>query len=159
MSTLSRKCIDVIKAAAMENIGSQPNITKAIKDAGIQVANPHCYVQDAIRELEAEGLSVIRKGRVWYVEGKKEQEQPPKLDTGVPTVHEIMEALEAPTEAFLPFEKKADKKKESCTSRVNLTLLNVETNVKELLNLLGAFDSFVKNKKVVVSVQVKQKED
>ena len=42
---------------------------------------------------------------------------------------------------------------------MNLTLLNVETDVKELLNLLGAFDSFVQNKKVVVSVRINQKED
>lgn len=67
MSILSRNCIDAIKKAALANPGVQINIGNVIKSAGIVIANPYCYVQDAINELEAEGIFVKKQGRIWYV--------------------------------------------------------------------------------------------
>lgn len=67
METLSRKCINAIKARALERKGVAFNLTKAVSDAGITVANPYCYSKDAMDELVAEGYIVKKAKRGWYI--------------------------------------------------------------------------------------------
>lgn len=143
MEKISRICINAIKAAAIKNKGCAFNLAQAVRDAGIDISNPHIYSQDAMEELRKEGHWILKTTRGWHIAGIKSSDM---LEEAVSTMENKMQ------------NKVKNKTESKSGNKMEDSFKNIVKNMKEELEPVNSFENFPIEKKPQKEIKNEAKE-